>query len=199
MFGDLALLAKPRIHYWGSSPETEFFIKAQSVTLKIEHRLHGSGTGVSCWVRSINPFLLGEGHRWRAAPDQRLELLVSWGKKRDHVHHDMEMAPSHWEGLAQDFLPLLACIRGSFVIIIDEFLHGSSAQEKLCLECSVVVTWFFLILLLITLRFACTSIIGSPTSNFYSVKGKKREVAKSSRWVYSDCNILLSIVNISLY
>lgn len=38
MFGDFALLAKPRIQCGGSFPETEFYIDPRSVTLKIDHR-----------------------------------------------------------------------------------------------------------------------------------------------------------------
>lgn len=122
-----------------------FCVDPGSVTLSIHPRLHGSGTvflGGPCGARRFNykSFSAGKRPQVEGAPEQSLDFLVSQGKRRDPVHHDMAMAPSHWQVLAQGFLPLLACTRGIFVIIVNEFLHGSHVQEKLCLECAVVVT-----------------------------------------------------------
>lgn len=78
MFGDFALLAKPRILYGGSFPETEFFIDPWIVTLKIDHRLHGSGTvllGVSFGARRFN---YKSVFHWEKASGEVQPLSSTW-------------------------------------------------------------------------------------------------------------------------
>lgn len=178
------IFSRDRILYWSSECYSENW-----------PQVHDSAAvllGVSFGARRSN---YGSVLHWERATGEVQPLSSAWTSL---FHEEREAPvftmtwmwpPSHWEGLAQDFQPLLACIRGIFVLIVDEFLHGSSAQEKLCLECAVAVTWFFL-RLLVPVYFAVPWTI-------FIVFSKKKEVAMSSRWVYSDYNILPSAVNLS--
>lgn len=77
------MLAEPRIHYGASFPETQSFVDLGSVTLKIEHRLHDSGTallGVSCHARRARNksfFLGGGGKATGGGQPLSMDLLVS--------------------------------------------------------------------------------------------------------------------------